>query len=88
MKKVQLVSIFWTLIIAIPFTFIAILLSAYLTENLIKISTKLANISKHVLNLGRDVLFEAQVFGLLASIIIIVAILFITRLSTRTQLDS
>lgn len=88
MRKVQIVAVFWTILIALPFILLAILLSAYLTENLIRISTEIVNLSRNISFFSRDLLFESQVLGLIAGVIIIITIMAITKRTTENQQNS
>ncbi len=42
MRKVQLTAVFWTLLLAIPFTALALAATAYLTDNLTQIASTIA----------------------------------------------
>jgi len=78
MRKVQFFAVVLTLIIATPITGMAILLSAYITENIVDITRSLNNIPQQLYLLQRDLLFETQIVGLTAGTIILLAILLIT----------
>jgi len=44
MRKVQVWAVFWTIIIAIPFTTLALITAAYLTDHLAEIAGSIASI--------------------------------------------
>ncbi len=80
MKKVQFTAAFWTLLIAIPFTALALMASAYISDHLIQISTSLAFISQGLIAKGWDLLMEAEVSGMVAGMVLLLAITFATYL--------
>jgi hypothetical protein len=73
-KKVQITAVFWTLVIGIPFTALALMASAFISDHLIQISTGLASISHRLFAQGRDLVLEAELSGMVAGLILIVAI--------------
>lgn len=81
MKKVQFLAVFWTLLLAIPITAVALTATAYLTDNLTQISTAIAYLIGDTLGKGRDLLFEAELLGLIAGQALIVVILLLTKLT-------
>ena len=86
MKKVQFTAAFWTLLIAIPFTALALMASAYISDHLIKISTTLALLSRSLMVKGRDLILEAEVSGMVAGILLVATIAAITyALSPRNH---
>jgi len=58
MRKVQFAATFWTLVIAIPFTALAISATAYLTQNLEAILRAIINFSATLSISGRGLLLE------------------------------
>ncbi len=80
MKKVQFAAMFWTLLIAIPFTALALMASAYISDHLIALSTSLAFISQSLLMESRDLILEAEVTGMVAGVVLVLAITFATYL--------
>lgn len=80
MKKVQFTAAFWTLVIAIPFTVLALMASAYISDHLIQFSTGLALISHRLFAQGRDLILEAELSGMVAGLLLIVAITIATYL--------
>ena len=88
MKKVQFTTAFWTLLIAIPFTTLALMASAYISDHLIQISTGLAFISQSLLIKGRDLILEAEVTGMVAGLLLLLAIALATYLLGKKEPDS
>lgn len=84
MKKTRFLAVFWTLILAIPFTALALTATAYLTDNLTQISTMIALALGDTLIKARDLVFESELLGLIAGQALIVVILIATHL-TRTK---
>lgn len=85
MRKVQFMAVFWTLLIAVPITALALTVSAYLTNHLIELSHGVSFLAQRLLSQGRDLLFEAEVVGLIAGQLLIIAILMITLLPGRSE---
>lgn len=80
MKKVQFTAAFFTLLVAIPFTALALMASAYISDHLIQISTGLAFISHSLFEQGRDLILEAELSGMVTGLLLLVAITFATYL--------
>lgn len=78
MRKVQFVAVVLTLVIATPITGLAILLSAYITDNIADITRSINNIPQQLYLLQRNLLLEAQIIGLIAGSVILFTILLIT----------
>jgi hypothetical protein len=90
MRKVQITAVAWTMILAIPFTALALSAVAYTTEHLTQISTAIANFSLTTSAGGRGWVLEfAQRWPELAGMIIgqavILMILLIARKSTKAE---
>ncbi len=85
MKKVQLTATFWTLLIAIPFTALALMTSAYISDHLIQISTSLAFISQGLMARGWDLLLEAEITGMVAGMLLLLAITLATYLMIQKE---
>ncbi|MDD5468071.1 MAG: hypothetical protein PHS96_09705 [Anaerolineales bacterium] len=85
MRKVQFMAVFWTLLIAVPITALALTMSAYLTNHLIDLSNGVSSLVQRVFSQGRDLIFEAEVAGLIAGQLLILAILLITLLPRRSD---
>lgn len=88
MIKVQVTAVFWTLVIAIPFTGLALAASAYISDHLIQIAVDLTNLGRLVFNNGRDLLFEAELTGLLAGQLLILAIMLAVYLTSRQVFET
>ena len=84
MRKTQFLAVFWTLILAIPITALALTATAYLTDNLTQISTMIALTLGDTLAKARDLVFEAELIGLIAGQAVILTILLVTYL-TRSK---
>jgi DMSO/TMAO reductase YedYZ heme-binding membrane subunit len=90
MRKVQLTAVVWTMILAIPFTALALSAVAYTTEHLTQISTAIANFNLTTSAGGRGLVLEfAQRWPELAGMIIgqavILMILLIARQSAKAE---
>jgi hypothetical protein len=81
MRKTQFLAVFWTLILAIPITALALTATAYLTDNLTQISTMIALTLGDTLAKARDLVFEAELIGLIAGQAVILTILLVTYLT-------
>jgi hypothetical protein len=77
MKKVQFWAIFWTLILAIPITALALMASAYITDHIDELnrlipSTNLFTIAKY-----RDLILEIEALAMIIAVaIVVIVILF------------
>jgi len=85
MKKVQFLAVFWTLLLAIPITALALTATAYITDHLFEISNAIAFILGDTLAKGRDLIFEAELVGLIAGQLLIVVVLLLTYLASRKE---
>jgi hypothetical protein len=88
MKKVQFTAAFFTLLVAIPFTALALMASAYISDHLIQISTGLAYISHSLFEQGRDLILEAELSGMVTGLLLLLAITFATYLLGQKRSDS
>lgn len=84
MRKVQFTATFWTLVIAIPFTALALSATAYITENLEEILRTLLSVSTSLSISGRGLLLEfaerwPEVAGMVIGQAVILTILFFAR---------
>lgn len=84
MRKKQYLAVFWTLLLAIPFTALALTATAYITDNLTQIASTIAFLIGDSLGKARDLVFEAELVGLIAGQALILVILLVTYL-TRTK---
>lgn len=85
MRKVQLVAVILTLIIATPVTALAILFSAYITDNIVRISRFLGDIPQQLSILNRNLLFETEIIGLVAGTIILLAVLLVALRTNNVE---
>jgi hypothetical protein len=81
MRKVQLTAVFWTLLLAIPFTALALAATAYLTDNLTQIASTIAYLIGDSLGKARDLVFEAELVGLIAGQALILVVVLVTYLA-------
>jgi len=89
MRKVQLTAVFWTLLLAIPFTALALAATAYLTDNLTQIASTIAYLIGDSLAKARDLIFEAELVGLIAGQALILVVVLVTYLARpKEETDS
>lgn len=81
MRKVQLTAVFWTLLLAIPFTALALAATAYITDNLTQIASTIAYLIGDSLGKARDLVFEAELVGLIAGQALILVVVLVTYLA-------
>jgi len=84
MRRVSLVAFFWTLVLAVPFTALALSAVAYITDHLFGIASALAQFSQATTRIGRPWLLEVaermpEVAGMVVGQLIILVILFLVR---------
>ena len=90
MRKVQFVAVFWTMVLAIPLTALALSIVAYTTEHLTQISTTIANFSLVTTAGGRGWVLEfaqrwPELAGMVIGQIVILMILLIARQSAKAD---
>jgi hypothetical protein len=90
MKKVQFYASFWTLVIAIPFTILALLGVSYLTENLTRISNAILNFSREISVGGRGFWIEfsarwPEIAGMVIGMIVILTIYLFAQSANKTE---
>jgi hypothetical protein len=85
MRKVQLVAVILTIFIATPVTALAILFSAYITDNIVDISRALGNIPQQLSLVNRNLLFETEIIGLVAGTIILLAVLLVALRTNNVE---
>jgi len=90
MKKVQFVASFWTLVIAIPFTILALVGVAYLTENLTQITNALTKFSRDISIGGRGLILEfsarwPEIAGMVIGMIVILTIYLFAQNANKTE---
>ena len=90
MRKVQFLAVFWTLLIAIPFTALALSAVAYLTENMGQITRSITKLSTSTSVGGRGILVELsgrwpEIAGMVIGQLLILTILFFARKSNQAS---
>ena len=84
MRKVQVTAVFWTMLLAVPFTAFALSLAAYTTEHMSEMITWVASMSQATTVGGRGWLLVLsarwpEVVGMIVGQIIIMTILIFAR---------
>lgn len=79
MRKVQFFASFWTIVIAIPFTILALIGSAYLTEHMTQILKAISDFGQKISVGGRGLILEfsarwPEVAGMVIGMIVILTI--------------
>ena len=82
---VQFVAVFATLVIGVPIAGLAILLSATITDNIVDITISLSNIPQYLYIFQRDLLFEAEIIGMIAGTVILIVILLISLRTNQSK---
>jgi hypothetical protein len=90
MRKVQFQAAFWTLAIAIPFTVLALIGVAYLTENLTAISRAINEFSRNITVGGRGLIMEfsarwPEIAGMVIGMIVILTILLFAQNANKAE---
>ncbi len=90
MKKVQFAASFWTLVIAIPFTILALLGVAYLTENLTQIANAITKFSREISVGGRGIIVEfsarwPEIAGMVIGMIVILTIYLFAQNANKAE---
>ena len=85
MRKVQMVATVWTLVLAVPFTVIALVGTAYITNHLGDIATAVSSLAN-----WRGVAVEGsarwpEIAAMIVGQLLILSILLIARRSGRTE---
>ena len=85
MRKVQMYAAVWTLVLAVPFTVIALVGTAYISNHLGEIATALGSLVN-----WRGVAVEGsarwpEIAGMIVGQLLILSILLIARRSGRTE---
>lgn len=84
MRRIQMQATLWTMLLAVPFTILAIFGSAYLTLHLFDIATRITNLFNETTYIGRPfivVFFERlpELVGMGAGMLVMMALLFLFR---------
>ena len=90
MRKVQFTAVFWTMLLAIPLTVMALSLLAYTTEHLTQIATAVANFSVETTAGGRGWVLEIaqrwpEVAGMIIGQLVILTILLFAHQSNKAE---
>ena len=90
MRKVQIHATFWTFIIAVPFTFLALIGVAYLTENLTLIANAISIFSRNLSVGGRGLVVEfsarwPEVAGMVIGMIVILTIYLFAQNANKVE---
>ena len=90
MRKVQFYASFWTIVIALPFTFLALLGVAYLTEHLTQIFYAISEFSRDVSVSGRGLVMEfstrwPEVAGMVIGMIVLLTIFLFAQSANKVE---
>ena len=90
MRKVQFTASFWTLVLAIPFTVLALIGVAFLTENLTIITRALNEFSRSITVGGRGLLVEfsarwPEIAGMVIGMIVILTIYLFAQNANKAE---
>jgi hypothetical protein len=90
MCKVQVHATFWTLVIAIPFTILALIGVAYLTENLTQIANAISDFSRNLSVGGRGLALEfsarwPEVAGMVIGMVVILTIYLFAQNANKAE---
>ena len=90
MWKVQLFAGFWTIIIAIPFTVLALIGTAYLTEHMTQIINAVSDFGQKISVGGRGLILEfsarwPEVAGMVIGMIVILTIFLFTQNANKEE---
>jgi len=90
MRKVQFFASFWTLVIAIPFTVLALVGVAYITENLTQIVQAITEFSRTVSVGGRGLVLEfsarwPEIAGMVIGMIVILTIFLFAQNASKAE---
>lgn len=90
MRKVQFTAAFWTLVIAIPFTLLALLGVAFLTENLTVITRAINQFSRNISVGGRGLFIEfsarwPEIAGMVIGMIVILTIYLFAQSANKAD---
>jgi len=90
MRKVQITASFWTIVIAIPFTILALIGTAYITENLTQIMNLLSQFSREISVGGRGLVLEfsarwPEIAGMVIGMIVILTIYLFAQNASKAE---
>jgi len=77
MRKVQFWAIFWTIVLSIPITTLALMASAYITDHIDELNRMMPSINLFSIAKYRDLILEIEALAMLIAVaIVIIVILF------------
>lgn len=84
MRRIQIQATLWTVMLAIPFTILAIFAAAYLTLNLYDIVEMIIRFVNGTTSIGKPVLIEVftrlpELVGMAAGMLVLLALLYMFR---------
>ena len=90
MRKVQIHATFWTFVIAIPFTVLALVGVAFLTENLTQIAAAINNFSRSISVGGRGLVLEfsarwPEIAGMVIGMLVILTIYLFAQGANKAE---
>jgi hypothetical protein len=90
MRKVQFMALFWTIVIAIPFTALALAGTAYLSTHLTQIARSITEFSQKLSVGGRGLLLEfsarwPEVAGMVIGMIVILTIFLFAQNANKAE---
>jgi ubiquinone/menaquinone biosynthesis C-methylase UbiE len=90
MRKVQFFATFWTLVIAIPFTVLALVGVAYITEHLTQIVQAITEFSRTISVGGRGLVLEfsarwPEIAGMVIGMIVILTIFLFAQNASKAE---
>jgi hypothetical protein len=90
MRKVQIHATFWTMLIAIPLTFLALIAVNYITENLTHIVNGIGNFSREISVGGRGFLVEfsarwPEIAGMVIGMFVILTIYIFAQSANKAE---
>jgi hypothetical protein len=90
MRKVQIFASFWTIVIAIPFTLLALLGAAYLVEHLTQILHFFSQLSHDISVGGRGLMLEfsarwPEVAGMVVGMMVILTIYLFAQSANKSE---
>ena len=90
MRKVQFFAGFWTIVLAIPFTILALVGAAYFTEHLTQIVRLLSDISRKISVSGRGLILEfsarwPEVAGMVIGMIVLLTIYLFAQSANKPE---
>ncbi len=90
MRKVQVAAVFWTLLLAVPFTALALSGSAYITDHFSSITGALARFDQITSTGGRGWILELserlpEVIGMIVGQVVFLTILIFARQTGKSR---